>query len=87
MQPGTTQSAAPNNGSAGWTNAFDSDYVEVYSPAADVFVLFAAAAPTAAATNYPVPMGIPTLIRTGSGNKYGAVYCSASVTVYATPMK
>ena len=87
MRPGTTQSAAPNAGSAAFTNPFDSRFIEVLSPNALVFVTFAAAAPTASATSYPVAAGIPTIIDTGEGLKYGAVYASGSATVYATPMK
>lgn len=85
--PGTTQSAAPNNNSAAWTNPFDSRYIRIYSPSADVFVKFDSSAPTAATTDFPIVAGIPEIIDTGDGHKYGAVFCTGNVTVYATPVK
>lgn len=86
LKPGTTQTAAPNNNSAAWASAFNSRYVRIYSPVADCFVIFAAAAPTATASHFPICAGVPEIIDTGDGLKYGAVFCASNVTVYATPM-
>jgi len=87
MQPGTTQSAAPNNSSAAFASTFNSRFIRIYSPSADVFVKFGTSAPTAAATDFPIMAGLPETIDVGEGNIYGAVFCASSVTVYATPMK
>lgn len=86
LKPGTTQTATPNNNSAEWASTFNSRYVRIYSPNSDCFVVFESTAPTAAATSYPIVAGVPEIIDTGDGNKYGAVFCTSSVTVYATPM-